>query len=138
MHDVARRGARHAVCVAVHRSVWERVGYFHANPSLWGYEDTLFFHELERAGIPSAIAGASWLHHYGSITVSAMKQERGLSHKQGLGARDNYRLLGKSTLRRKLDKMQRKRQERRWHDEELARYGMTLHGERKDGAFVWR
>ena len=138
MRQVARRGARHAVCLAVHRSVWERVGYFQANPSLWGYEDTLFFHELEKAGIASAIVGASWLHHYGSITVSAMKQERGLSQKQGLGARDNYRLLGKSTLRRKLDKMQRKRQERRWHDEELARYGMTLHGERRDGAFVWR
>ncbi|MEJ6023164.1 glycosyltransferase family 2 protein [Ramlibacter sp. PS4R-6] len=138
MRDVARIGARHAVCLCVHRSVWEKVGYFAATPGLWGYEDTLFFHHLDRAGIRTAIVGASWLHHYGSITVSAMKQERGLSDKQGLGARDNYRLLGKSTLQRKWDKFQRRRQEERWREEELARYGMTLHGERKGGQFVWR
>jgi len=73
-------------------------------PGLWGYEDTLFFHQLDRAGIATAITGASWLHHFGSITVSALKQERGLSGRQGLGARDNYRLLGKSVLQRKWDR----------------------------------
>jgi len=84
------------------------------------------------------MVGASWLHHYGSITVSAMKQERGLSAREGLSARNNYRLLGKSTLQRKWDKMQRRRQELRWRAEELERYGQTLHGERKDGAVIWR
>lgn len=138
LHGVARMGARHAVCMAVHRSVWDRVGFFQATPSLWGYEDTLFFHTLERAGIPTAIVGASWLHHYGSVTISAMKQERGLSAKEGLSARNSYRLLGKSMWRRKWDKVVRKRQERQWRSEELARYGMTLHGERRDGQFVWR
>jgi N-acetylglucosaminyl-diphospho-decaprenol L-rhamnosyltransferase len=138
MREVARMGARHAVCMCVHRSVWEQVGYFQATPSLWGYEDSLFFHTLERAGVATALVGASWLHHYGSITVSAIKQERGLSQRQGLGARDNHRLLGKSLMRRKWDKMQRKRQERRWREEELARHGMTLHGERIDGRFEWR
>jgi len=138
MHEVARQGARHAVCMCVHRSVWEQVGYFQATPSLWGYEDTLFFNTLEQAGIATAMVGASWLHHYGSITVSAMKQERGLSAREGLSARNNYRLLGKSTLQRKWDKLQRRRQEQHWRAEELARYGQTLHGERKDGGFVWR
>jgi GT2 family glycosyltransferase len=138
MREVARMGARHAVCMCVHRSVWDRVGFFQATPTLWGYEDTLFFNTLEQAGIATAMVGASWLHHYGSITVSAMKQERGLSAKEGLSARNNYRLLGKSTLQRKWDKMQRKRQELRWRAEELAQHGQTLHGERRDGAFVWR
>jgi GT2 family glycosyltransferase len=138
MREVARIGARHAVCLCVHRSVWDKVGYFQATPSLWGYEDTLFFNELEQARIGSAIVGAAWLHHYGSITVSAIKQERGLSQKQGLGRRDNSRLLGKSLVRRKWEKVLRKRQERRWRAEELARHGMTLHGERKDGDFAWR
>jgi len=138
LRDVARVGGRHAVCMCVHRSVWDEVGFFQATPSLWGYEDTLFFHALDRAGTGTAIVGASWLHHYGSITVSAMKQERGLSGKQGLGARDNYRLLGKTTLQRKWDKLRRKRQEQRWRDEELARYGLTLHGERREGQFVWQ
>lgn len=138
MREVARMGARHAVCLCVHRSVWDEVGFFQATPSLWGYEDTLFFNALDQAHLGTAIVGASWLHHYGSITVSAIKQERGLSQKQGLGARDNHRLLGKSLLRRKWDKLQRKRQEARWRADELARYGMTLHGERKDGQFTWR
>lgn len=138
MHGVARVGARHLVCLCVHRSVWDQVGFFQAQPSLWGYEDTLFFHALDRAGIRTAMVGSAWLHHFGSITVSAMKQERGLSSKDGLGARDNYRLLGKSTLRRKWDKLQREQHERRWREEELTRHGMTLHGERRDGGFVWR
>lgn len=138
LHSAARVGASHAVCMCVHRSVWDEVGFFQATPSLWGYEDTLFFHVLARAGIQTAIVGPSWLHHYGSITVSALKQERGLSQKQGLGARDNHRLLGKSLLHRKWDRMLRKRQEGRWRADELARYGMTLHGERKDGQFLWR
>jgi GT2 family glycosyltransferase len=138
MNDAARVGARHAVCMCIHRSVWQQVGFFQPSPGLWGYEDTLFFHALEQAGVPTAIVGSSWLHHYGSITVSAMRQERGLTGRQGLGARNNHRLLGKSFVRRKLDKMLRKRQERLWRAEELARYGMSLHGERRDGGFAWR
>jgi len=138
MREVARVGARHAVCVCVHRSVWDKVGYFQATPGLWGYEDTLFFHQLDQAGIGSAITGGSWLHHYGSITVSAIKQERGLAQRQGLGARDNHRLLGKSLVRRKWDKFLRQRTEQRWREDELARHGMTLHGERVDGQFRWR
>lgn len=138
MRDVSRDGARHAVCVAIHRSVWNEVGYFQATPKLWGFEDTLFFHSLDQAGIATAMVGASWLHHFGSITVSAMKQERSLSAKEGLSARTNYRLLGKSLLRRKVDRFLRRRQEKAWRDEEVAGFGMSLHGERKDGAFVWR
>jgi GT2 family glycosyltransferase len=138
MRDVARIGGRHAVCLCVHRSVWEKVGYFAPTPGLWGYEDTLFFRQLDLAGIRTAITGASWLHHYGSITVSAMKQERGLRGKQGLGARDNYRRLGMSTWQRKFEKFRRRQQEKRWREEELSRFGMTLHGDRNDGRFDWR
>lgn len=138
MRDVARRGRPHAVCLCVHRSVWAEVGFFQATPKLWGFEDTLFFHSLEKAGIASAMVGSSWLHHFGSITVSALKQERSLSDRQGLGARDNYRLLGKSLLRRKWDRLRRAREEQAWREEELARHGMTLHGERRNGTFSWR
>ena len=138
MGSVVRRGGRHAVCMAVHASVWNEVGYFRATPGLWGFEDTVFFHELDRAGVPCAQVGASWLHHYGSITLSALKRERGLSQKQGLSARDAYKALGQSFLERKLGRLRRKRQERQWRDEELARHGMTLHGERAGGQFTWR
>jgi GT2 family glycosyltransferase len=138
MRDVIRRGGRHAVCMAVHRSVWDEVGYFRATPSLWGFEDSLFFHELDQAGIACGQVGASWLHHYGSITLSALKRERGLSQKEGLSARNTHRVLGQSFLQRKWARFQRKRQDARWREEELARHGMTLHGERVDGAFHWR
>jgi N-acetylglucosaminyl-diphospho-decaprenol L-rhamnosyltransferase len=138
MREVARVGARHAVCLCVHRSVWADVGYFQATPKLWGFEDTLFFHALDKAAIQTAIVGGSWLHHFGSVTVSAMKQERKLSAREGLGARDNYRMLGKSTVRRKLDRFARRRQESAWRAQELAAHGMTLHGERRDGGFSWR
>jgi GT2 family glycosyltransferase len=77
MADTTRVGGRHAVCLAVHKSVWMDVGYFQPVPKLLGYEDTLFFHELEKARIPMGMTGASWLHHYGSVTQTAMKQERG-------------------------------------------------------------
>jgi GT2 family glycosyltransferase len=138
MAAVARDGARHAVCMAIHRSVWDEIGYFRATPKLWGYEDTLFFDEIDNAAIPTAILGSSWLHHFGSITLSALKQERGLSQSDGLSARNSYKLLGQSTLERKWKKLGRTRQQRAWQRDELAQYGMTLHGQREGGQFVWR
>lgn len=137
MADAVRLGARHAVCLAIHESVWQDVGYFRATPKLLGYEDTVFFHEAEQAGIPCGMTGASWLHHFGSITVTALKQEQGLSKGQGLGNRRNYRLLQQSWLERKLAKLGRLRQVERWRKEELAQYGLTMHGERLDGNFIW-
>jgi glycosyltransferase involved in cell wall biosynthesis len=137
MRGVLRRGAHHGVCMCVHRSVWEDAGFFQATPGLWGFEDTLFFNSLERAGIAHAVVGASWLHHYGSVTVSAMKRERGLASRDGLGARTNYRMLGKSFLRRKWDKFQLRQRQRVWRNAELAQHGMTLHAERRDGTFQW-
>ncbi|ATG88842.1 glycosyltransferase family 2 protein [Methylomonas koyamae] len=138
MAKALRLGGKHAVCLAIHDSVWHEIGYFQPVPKLLGYEDTLFFHEAEKAGIACAMTGASWLHHYGSVTQTAMKQERGLSDKQGLGNRYNYRLLQQSWLERKLRKMARLRQANQWHDSELAQYGMTLHGIRQNGDFNWQ
>ena len=138
MREVVREGGRHAVCMAVHKSVWQQVGYFQPVPKLWGYEDTMFFHELDKAGLGTGITGASWLHHYGSITLSALKRERGLSQKEGLSARDSYKLLGENIFERKWKKFRRKKQEQQWRSDELAKYGMTLHGERENGEFNWR
>lgn len=97
----------------------------------------MFFHEMEKAGVPGGTTGASWLHHFGSITQSAMKQERGLREKDNLGYRYNYRLLRKSWLRRKMDKARLLRQQREWHDSEMAQYGMTMRGWCRDGVIAW-
>jgi GT2 family glycosyltransferase len=137
MKNVLRANAPHAVCVAIHESVWMDIGYFASIPRLWGYEDTLFFHAARKAGIASGITGASWLHHFGSITLSAMKRERGLTGRQGLSDRRSYRLLNESWLARKLQKARRVRELRDWRVQELAQYGMTLHGVREQGAFRW-
>ena len=137
MKNALRLGGRHAVCMAIHRSVWDEVGFFQPVPKLLGYEDTLFFHEVAKAGLPVGMTGAAWLHHYGSMTLSLLKQERGLAQRAGLGSRHNYRLLQQSWLTRKLNKFKRKQQLGAWKKNELAQYGMTLHGLREKGDFVW-
>lgn len=137
MKKALRVGSSHAVCLAVHQSVWMDIGYFQPVPKLLGYEDTLFFHAAEKSGIPMGTTGSAWLHHYGSITQKAMKQERGLSEKDGLGYRYNYRLLQLGWLERKLKKIRHKNQQQAWKQQELDRYGMTMHGVREAGDFIW-
>lgn len=138
MKNAVRLDGHHAVCLAVHKSVWLEIGYFQPVPKLLGYEDTMFFHEADKAGIASGMIGGSWLHHYGSITQTAMKQERGLSEKDGLGYRHNYRLLQQTWLNRKLKKMRRIRQQKQWREQELAQFGMSMHGIRERGDFSWQ
>ena len=137
MKNVNRLGSKHAVCLAVHESVWMDVGYFQPIPKLLGYEDTLFFHELKKAGIQTAITGSSWLHHFGSITQTAMKLERGLSQKDGLANRYNYKLLNQNWLARKLNKRKTKQHQITRSQAELREYGMSVHGLRENHQFVW-
>jgi GT2 family glycosyltransferase len=137
MKNTHRIGARHAVCLAIHESVWMAIGYFQPVPKLLGYEDTIFFHEAKKANLKMAMTGASWLHHYGSITQTAMKLERGLKEKDGLGYRYNYKLLNQNWLERKLAKARRKNQEKLWRDEEVAQFGISMHGIRESGGFRW-
>jgi GT2 family glycosyltransferase len=137
MKNVHRIGARHAVCLAVHQSVWMNIGYFQPVPKLLGYEDTLFFNEARKAGIKTAMTGSSWLHHYGSITQTAMKLERGLKVTDNLPYRYNYRLLKQSWLERKLIKASKKRQEKIWRDSEVKNFGMSIHGIRENHCFKW-
>lgn len=137
MQGSMRLGGQHAVCLAVHQSVWLDVGYFQAIPKLLGFEDTMFFKELVKANIASGMTGAAWLHHFGSITQSAMKQERGLSQKDGLAYRYNYRLLKQGWLTRKWNKIKKNKQLKTWFDAELKAYDMSMHGTRVNADFVW-
>ena len=128
MRHVVRNGWCHAVCLLVHKSVWTEIGYFQPIPKLLGFEDAMFFNEMEKAGISHGTTGASWLHHYGSITQSAMKQERGLREKDDLAYRYNHRLLHQTWLTRKLKKHDRNRRLAAWSKQELQDFGMTMHG----------
>lgn len=138
MRDVLRTPTAHAVCLCIHKSVFQEVGYFRATPSLLGYEDGIFFNEVRNHHIPRGISGAAWLHHFGSITQSLMKQEKGLQSNDLLVRHNDRKLLQQSWFERKMLRFNRKRLERMWREQELAQYGMTLHGERSNGAFVWR
>lgn len=137
MRDAVRVGWCHAVCMAIHRSVWQDIGYFQPIPRLLGYEDTLFFNEMKAAGVPGGATGAAWLHHFGSITQAAMKVERGIEEGRGLGDRYNYKLLRKHWLQRKVDKLRRVRQMRAWQQRERAAYGMTMLGYSEGGRIQW-
>jgi hypothetical protein len=137
MKNTNRLGSKHAVCLAIHQSVWMNVGYFQPVPKLLGYEDTIFFHELKKAGIQTAITGSSWLHHFGSITQTAMKIERGLSQKDGLANRYNYKLLNQGWLSRKLTKLQTKQRQINSRNTEVKQFGMSVHGLREHGQFTW-
>lgn len=138
MQSVMRFGERHAVCLAVHQTVWQEVGYFQPIPKLLGYEDTMFFHELAKAKVATGMTGSSWLHHFGSITQTAMKQERGLSQKDGLANRYNYRLLQQSWLTRKINKIRRINQSKMWRSRELEQFKMSIYGSRLGGQFIWK
>jgi GT2 family glycosyltransferase len=137
MYKTHRIGAKHAVCLAVHKSVWMDIGYFQPTPKLLGYEDTLFFNEAQKSNIKTVMTGAAWLHHYGSITQTAMKLERGLKENEGLSNRYNYKLLNQSWLKRKLIKANKIKQEKIWRNSEVKDYGMSIHGLRKNGEFSW-
>ncbi len=138
MGDVLRTPAAHAVCLCIHRSVFQEVGYFRATPNLLGFEDAIFFNDLKNHGVPRGITGAAWLHHFGSVTQSLMKQEKGLKSNDVLVKHNDRTLMQQSWLERKLSRYNRKRNERLWREQELAQHSMTLHGERVDGTFVWR
>lgn len=137
MHNVFRRQTQNAVCVCIHRSVFHEIGYFRANPKLLGFEDTIFFHDLEKTKLLRAITGNVWLHHFGSITQKDMKKKLGKSEKDDLMKVNDRYLLQQGWLERKVAKWKSKKQAAVWRDEELSSKGMTLHGERINHGFVW-
>lgn len=134
--DLKRSGDKHAVCMLIHKSVWKQVGYFRSVPKLLGFEDTLFFHELDKHHVPSAIVGNSWIHHFGSVTQSEMKRERGLKENEGLGHRKNYLLLNQSWLQRKYTKFKKIKFRRVCFQNELAQTGISLHGVKEKGETI--
>jgi GT2 family glycosyltransferase len=139
MKSALRRGYSHAVCFAVHRSVFMEVGYFESIPKLFGHEDALFFKRVESASIPIGTTGETWLHHFGSITQKAMKLELAPGKDVNLGDRKLYlERLRLNPLQRKLRKLRHKRLMQNACRDEMAAYGMTLFGIRKDGRFIWR
>ena len=138
MQGYVRHGYANAICLLVHNSVWQKVGYFRATPKLLGFEDTIFFFDLMRAGIGHGCLANSWIHHFGSVTVKAMNAKyQAETGKKQMADRRNYRVLQQSFLERKWRKFKKKKLIQRARVDELSRYGMTVHGVRHNDGFDW-
>ena len=139
MGDTLRRDTFHGVCFAVRRSVFERIGFPDTDRLLFGREDAEFRTRCLRASIPVGTTGAALLHHFGSITQKAMKQELGLEARPGFGDhRYLYAKLGLGWWGRQQAKFARKAQSARWVREEQAAHGLTLHMVHRGGTVLYR
>lgn len=138
MGQVLRSPAEDAVCMCIHRSVFQEVGFFRATPRMLGFEDAIFFHDVRKAKVARGITGKTWLHHFGSVTQKWMKKSMGLRESDDLVQHNDRRILNQGWLERKLERHQRKKLTRQWRDAELKQYGMTLFADRFNGEFHWR
>jgi len=135
--NTVRWGASNAICMCIHWSLFNQIGFFRANPTLLGFEDGLFYNEVRKHGIAHATTGSVWIHHFGSVTQEHMKMVLGIQSNDVLVKVNDRKLYGQSWLERKLFRRNLKRSHIRWRSEELRNYGMTLHGTRDKNAFVW-
>lgn len=136
MKDVVRPGWFHGVCFAVHRDVFHQIGFLDTDRNLFGREDAEFLARCKRGNIAVGTTGAAVMHHFGSITQSAMKREQGV--KEFGDHRYAYRRFGMNWWDRQRNKIERKRNERSWCERELAEHGMTLHMDRRGGTWSYR
>jgi glycosyltransferase involved in cell wall biosynthesis len=128
----------HLVCLLIHRSIFQNVGYFYPVPKLVGFEDTLFFNELRKSGFKLATAGGVWIHHFGSITQKIMKLQRGIRETDSLGSSSNKSFLNETFVTRKFKKYRAEKSVSASELFELSRYSRTVHGNFDNGAFTWR
>jgi GT2 family glycosyltransferase len=135
--NAERRGSSNAICMCIHWSLFNQIGFFRANPTLLGFEDGLFYNEVRKHGIAHATTGSVWVHHFGSVTQEHMKMVLGIQSKDVLVKVNDRKLYGQSWLERKLLRRNLKRSHIKWRSQELRDYGMTLHGTREKNEFVW-
>ncbi len=132
-----RKGSSNAICMCIHWSLFNKIGFFRASPTLLGFEDGLFYNEVRKHGIAHATSGSVWIHHFGSVTQEHMKMVLGKKNQDVLVKVNDRKLYGQSWFERKLYRHDLKRLHLAWREQELRVYGMTLHGTRDNNAFVW-
>ena len=138
MHGYIRKGAPHAVCMAIRDDVWNDIGYFMPVPKLLGYEDAIFFQRSLEAGLNTGTTADSWLHHYGMTTQKALKLEMKLDQNDSLGNRNLMRLyMAQTWVARKLARHQRRKLLKTSRAYELATYGKTVHALNRKAGQPW-
>ncbi|HEX7438932.1 MAG TPA: glycosyltransferase [Caldimonas sp.] len=136
MSGSVREGWFHGVCFTVHRHVFEQLGFLDTDRLLFGREDAEFRARCLRAGLKVGTVGAAVIHHFGSITQNAMKEEQGVA-KFG-DHRYFYAKIGLGWWGRQKAKFARKAQAAKWVHDEYAASGMTLHMVHRDGHVEYR
>lgn len=126
-----------AICMCIHWSLFNQIGFFRANPTLLGFEDGLFYNEINRHGILHATTGSVWIQHIGRVTQEHLKMSLGIQSKHELVKINDRKLYGQSWFERKLYRYNLKRSQETWRKQELREYGMTLLGYRTNNEFVW-
>jgi N-acetylglucosaminyl-diphospho-decaprenol L-rhamnosyltransferase len=74
MRDALRPGVADGICFMVHRRVFDAVGTFDEHFRIGQFEDVDFFRRARDAGFRLGITGASFLHHFGSVTQKAIRK----------------------------------------------------------------
>ena len=137
MAGVKRLGTSNAICMCIHWSVFNQIGFFRANPNLLGFEDGLFYNEIRNSNIRHATVGDIWIHHFGSITQDHMKMVLGITPDNVLVKVNDRKLYEQSWLARKLYRHKLKKFHREWRLQEIRNHGITLHGMRQNNNFIW-
>lgn len=137
MSSVVRHGTSNAVCMCIHWSLFQEIGFFRATPKLLGYEDAIFFKDVRDAKIANATTGSVWIHHFGSVTQHYMKMALGIPTNEVLLKVNGRRLLNQTWLERKIYRQRLKKLFKDWRRSEFSAHQMTLHGVRQNNEFIW-
>ncbi|MHB8520305.1 MAG: glycosyltransferase family 2 protein [Limisphaerales bacterium] len=134
MSEARRLGMAHAVCLMIHRRVFDSIGLLDDDPRLLGYQDDEFFRRMRRGGFRTGITGKAFLHHFGSITVKSIKAHLKQSEAVYSRDRDYYRQKYKlNWVRRRREQIRERILTTFWRQSELWRFGQTLHQKRAGG-----
>jgi GT2 family glycosyltransferase len=125
MRDLARLGFPHGVCFAVRNRVFEKIGRFDEAFQFGQFEDTDFFRRASAAGFSSATVGASFIHHFSSVTQNYLREKQVSSYEAENRAyfRRKWNL---HWFKRKLEKLNAARRLRDFVSEERAVSGSIL------------
>lgn len=138
MQGYCRKGASHAVCMAIREDVWNDIGYFMPVPKLLGYEDAIFFQRALESNIKMGTVGDAWLHHYGMTTQKALKLEKKITEKDSLGNRSLMKMfMAQSWWARKRARFERSRLLNVTIGKELGLHGKTVHALNRQPGQTW-
>lgn len=137
LRNVIRWGSSNAICMCIHWSLFNKIGFFRPDPSLLGFEDGLFYNEVLKKKINHATTGQAWIHHFGGVTQHHIKSVIGKKPSSVLIKVNDRKLYGQTWLQRKLYRYRLKDAHRTYLKEELKMHGMTLHGIRSNKTFTW-